>query len=157
MRTSAAAVGAVSAVVLVAFAIAGAQAGLGFELEEVFGAPGGYSGAFEMTVAPRPVRRKHSLPRVHHGKSNLRRCPADVHHAKAARTQTPPQLQCAHPHPPPSLFTYSRRSVNRQVPRGQKGAPILPQVPCTRVFSRVHALRTLDASQSAGQSACRKR
>jgi hypothetical protein len=47
MRTCAAAVGAVSAVVAcaIACAIAVAQVGLVVELEEIFGAPGGYSGA----------------------------------------------------------------------------------------------------------------
>ena len=54
MRTCAAAVGAVSAVVAcaIACAIAGVQVGLVVELEEIFGAPGGYSGALEVTGAP---------------------------------------------------------------------------------------------------------
>ena len=54
MRTCAAAVGAVSAVVAcaIACAIAGVQVGLVVELEEIFGAPGGYSGALELTGAP---------------------------------------------------------------------------------------------------------
>ena len=51
MRPCAAAVGAVSAVVAcaIACAIAGVQVGLVVELEEIFGAPGGYSGALEVT------------------------------------------------------------------------------------------------------------
>lgn len=51
MKTWAAVV-AVSAVVAVAWVMEGAKEGFDFEMEEVFGAPGGYSGALEVTVAP---------------------------------------------------------------------------------------------------------
>ena len=104
MRTCAAAVGAVSAVVAcaIACAIAGVQVGLVVELEEIFGAPGGYSGALEVTGAPSKwhyaseekwgemvgitQNQQGGLPR-----NSL---------CELVRAHTPPQPQCAHPHPP---------------------------------------------------------